>query len=67
MNDWKKEYGELKTTLEKFGWQCIKNDAIDLEEWYSQGVLYTNFSKKDKAIHIEYGNEDCVFGEDLGD
>jgi len=60
---WNKEYDELKSALEKLGWQCIKNEADGLEEWYSQGMLYGNFIKKDKVIHIEYGDEDCIFGE----
>lgn len=67
MTYWNKEYAELKTILERLGWQCVKNEINGLEEWYSQGVLYANFIKKDKAIHIEYGDEDCVFGEVLED
>lgn len=63
MNDWKREYNELKTTLEKFGWQCLKREVDDLEEWYSQGVLYANFTKENKAIHIEYGDRCSIFGE----
>jgi len=58
-----KEYNELKTTLEKIGWLCVKNKNVGSEEYYSQGVLYANFTNKNKAIHIEYGDEDCVFGE----
>lgn len=65
MSLWQREYNELKTTLEKLGWQCLKNEASGLKEWYSQGVLYANFSKKDKVIHIEYGDEDSVFGEEI--
>ena len=63
MGDWSSEYNELKATLKKRGWQCIKDKTGGLEEWYSQGTLYANFTKKEKAIHIEYGDEDCIFGE----
>ena len=63
MSLWKKDHNKLKTILEKLGWKCVKNTASGLEEWYSQGVLYSNFTKKDKVIHIEYGDEDCIFGE----
>lgn len=63
MGQWKDDYIELKLTLEKLGWKCIKDEVSGLENWYSQGVLYSNFVKNNKAIHIEYGDEDCVFGE----
>lgn len=67
MTYWDKEYCRLKTMLEKQGWQSVNNEAIGLREWYSQGVLYANFSKRDKVIHIEFGDENCVFGEVIGD
>lgn len=63
MNSWQNEYNRLKTALKKLGWQCVKDETSGLENWYSQGVLYSNFVKKDKAIHIEYGDECNVFGE----
>ncbi len=47
------------------GWQCVKDEASGLESWYSQGVLYSNFTKRGKAIHIEYGDEGNVFGEEI--
>ncbi len=65
MNSWKNEYNRLKTALRKLGWQCVKDDASGLENWYSQGMLYSNFTKRGKAIHIEYGGEGNVFGEKI--
>ena len=67
MDPWMDDYKRLKCTLEKLGWKCVKNEVSGLESWYSQGVLYTNFTKKDKAIHIEYGDENCIFGEAVED
>ncbi|MCK4654214.1 MAG: hypothetical protein KAU01_07190 [Candidatus Cloacimonetes bacterium] len=63
MTDWKKEYTKLKNLLKKLGWKPILNNITGLEEWYSQGIIYTNFLKKDKVIHIEYGDPDCVYGK----
>jgi len=63
MSLWQREYNELKTMLEKLGWQCLTDKMSGVEEWYSQGTLYANFTKKGKGIHIEYGDEDNVFGE----
>jgi len=65
MNSWKSEYNRLKTALRKLGWQCVKDKASGLEGWYSQGVLYSNFTKRGKAIHIEYSDEGNVFGEEI--
>ncbi|MFH1783467.1 MAG: hypothetical protein ABH868_01010 [bacterium] len=65
MDLWKKDYNELKVILEKTGWECIKDESSDLESWYSQGVLHSNFTKKDKVIHIEYGDEGDVLGEEI--
>jgi hypothetical protein len=65
MNPWISDYNKLKFVLEKMGWKNIKNEATGLEEWYSQGILYANFSKKGKAFHIEYGDEGDVFGEEV--
>jgi hypothetical protein len=63
MSQWKDDYLELKLALEKLGWKHVKDEVTGWENWYSQGVLYSNFVKNNKAIHIEYGDEDCVFGE----
>jgi hypothetical protein len=65
MNSWKSEYNRLKIALRKLGWQSVKDEASGLENWYSQGVLYSNFIKKGRAIHIEYGDEGDVFGEEI--
>jgi len=67
MDSWKGEFNRVKNILKKLGWQNVKIRDSDLDEWYSQGVLYSNFAKKGMAIHIEYGDEDCVFGEVNGD
>lgn len=67
MTHWREEYNKLKIALENTGWQCVKDEENELEEWYSQGILYANFTKKDKAIHIEFGDEDCIFGEVVED
>lgn len=63
MNLWKNDYNKLKFALEKLGWECIRDETSGLERWYSQGMLYSNFVREGKAIHIEYGDEDNVFGE----
>lgn len=65
MSLWKKEYERVKAILQKLGWRCVKDDVSGLENWYSQGVLYANFAKEGKAIHIEYGDEGNVFGEEI--
>ena len=65
MNSWKNEYNRLKTTLRKLGWRVVKDEVSGLDNWYSQGVLYSNFRKSDKVIHIEYGDEGNVFGEEV--
>ena len=63
MIDWKNEYNNLKNSLKKLGWDPIINNITGIEEWHSQGVIYANFLKKGNAIHIEYGDPDCVYGE----
>jgi len=63
MSLWKNEHDKLKAMLEKLGWKCVKDVASGLEECYSQGVLYSNFTKENRAIHIEYGDKDTVFGD----
>jgi len=63
MSSWINDYNEMKFALEKSGWQSVKDGDSGLENWYSQGVLYSNFVKEGKALHIEYGDEDNVFGE----
>lgn len=65
MNSWQKDYNELKFELKQLGWQCVKDEVSGLDNWYSQGVLYSNFRKSDKVIHIEYGDEGNVFGEEI--
>jgi hypothetical protein len=60
MNSWKDGYEELKVVLEKTGWKSITHEALETENWYSQGVLYANFLKNGKVIHIEYGDEDSI-------
>lgn len=62
---WKDEFDSLKGVLEKSGWQYVEVEPTGLEEWFSQGVLYSNFIKKGKAIHLEYGDEGSVFGEEI--
>lgn len=65
MNSWLKDFDRLKIELKKLGWQVVKDEVSGLDNWYSQGVLYSNFRKSDKAIHIEYGDEGNVFGEEV--
>lgn len=65
MNSWKSEYNRLKRAVRKLGWHYVEDEASGLESWYSQGVLYANFVKEGKAIHIEYGDEGNVFGEEI--
>ena len=67
MDSWKGEYTRLKSVLAKLGWRNVKIRDSDLDDWYSQGVLYSNFVKRGMAIHIEYGDDDCVFGEVSGE
>ena len=45
------------------GWQIVKDKISGGSEFVSQGVIYADFIKNGKVIHIEYGDEDCVFGE----
>ncbi len=45
MDLWKSEYIRLKSVLEKLGWRNVKIRDSDLDEWYSQAVLYSNFVK----------------------
>lgn len=60
MNSWKGGYEELKLVLETIGWECITHEVLETENWYSQGVLYANFLKNGKVIHIEYGDKYSV-------
>ena len=57
MSSWDSAYNELKSALEKLGWTCLKNESNGLEDYYSQGIVYSNFIKKGQAIHIEYGDK----------
>lgn len=65
MNSWLRDFDRLKIELKKLGWQVVKDEVSGLDNWYSQGVLYSNFRKTDKVIHIEYGDEGNVFGEEV--
>ncbi len=60
MTDYDKEYRAAKTALGKLGWKRLGRDKL---EFASQGVIYANFTKEDKALHLEFGDDDCVFGE----
>ncbi|MBN1363200.1 MAG: hypothetical protein JW976_00195 [Syntrophaceae bacterium] len=62
MRLWQNDFNELKIGLEKLGWRSVKDEATGLDEWYSQGVLYSNFTKQGRVIHIEYGDKETVFG-----
>ena len=57
------EYKLLRSALRKLGWRMVKDKISDASELASQGVVYADFIKNGKAIHIEFGDEDCVFGE----
>ena len=61
-----KDYELLQSVLKKLGWRIAKDKISGASEFASQGVIYADFIKNGKAIHIEYGDEDCVFGE-IGD
>jgi hypothetical protein len=65
MDSWESEFNRLKIELKELGWQVVKDEVSGLDNWYSQGVLYANFAKEGKAIHIEYGDEGNVFGEEI--
>jgi hypothetical protein len=63
MKKYTDEMNVIKQLLRNKGWQIVK-DSISKEEDYSaQGVIYSNFQKGRLGLHIEYGDEDCVFGE----
>lgn len=64
MNSWLKDFDRLKIELKKLGWHVIKDGISGLDNLYSQGVLYSNFQKRNKVIHIEYGDEGNVLGEE---
>ena len=53
------EFRQLRFALEKLGWKSLDKGR----EQAAQGVTYANFQKSGKAIRLEYGDEDCVFGE----
>jgi hypothetical protein len=45
----------------------IANLVILCNPYLVDKALYANFTKKDRVIHIEYGDEDCIFGESSKD
>ena len=53
------EFRKLRSTLERLGWKSLDKG----KERVAQGVVYANFQKFGKAVHLEFGDEDCVFGE----
>ena len=57
------DYKILQYKLRKLGWKIVKDKISGASEFVSQGVIYQDFIKDGKAIHIEFGDEDCVFGE----
>ncbi len=54
--DWGEEQRKVEEKLAQEGWKKVS-------EFYSQGVVSLNFEKEGLAIHLEYGEKDCVFGE----
>ena len=60
MTDYDKEYREVRAALDKLGWKRLDKSKL---EFASQGVIYADFIKEDKVTHLEFGDSDCVFGE----
>lgn len=58
-----KELKKLVAFLKQSGWKIIKDSVSGSNDFSAQGVIYMNFYKSDVALHIEFGEEDCVFGE----
>ncbi len=63
MNGHTKGLDKIKKLLKNNGWKVIKNPENGTEDVRAQGVIYINFQKREKAIHLEFGDEDCVFND----
>lgn len=59
-DDYIRGLSEIKALLKGKGWKIMKNPYNRADDYCAQGVIYMNFRKGEKAIHLEYGNEDCV-------
>ncbi len=63
MSRYDNEFQKIKAVFKKMGWKVIKDPQAGSKDWGAQGVLYMNLRKNGFGVHVEYGYDDCVFGE----
>ncbi len=66
VKEYTKDLSQIKEFLAKQGWKIIKFPKTSAKDFCSQGVVYMNFEKDGLGLHLEYGDDSCVFGEEDG-